>query len=84
MNSENGFFADTLNSIKPRPRCPLMPGKYGVDGPIYVDLSVISSMPFEGYRWVITVKGFSGEKKKKLVLCFRIDGVVSEFRRRGK
>ena len=40
-----GLFSDALSNVKPRLKCPVMPGNYGLESPMYIDLSAITLMP---------------------------------------
>ena len=84
LNRKNGLLADAMNSVQPRLKCPLTPGKY-VLKETTLNLSSLSIIVLDDWRYIITFKGLSGEgKNKKLVLCFRFDVLVTNFERRGK
>ena len=61
-----------------------MPGKYATKDSIF-DLTSISVLPSEGYTWVVTIKGVSGDgKNKKLVMCMQVEAKISKVRERRK
>lgn len=61
-----------------------MPGKHVIEDSS-VDVSNFAILPVDGYRWVTTLKGTSGEgKNKKLAMCVRIDCVITNAKRSGK
>lgn len=81
MNQKNGLFADVLNAIEPRLKCPIAAGKYILQDTV-LDVSSFAILPVDGWRWVTTLKGTSGEgKNKKLALCIRIDCVMTNVKR---
>ena len=61
-----------------------MPGKYWTKDSTF-DLSSIAVLPSDGYTWVVTIRGISGEgKNKKLVMCLNIEAKISKVRERKK
>jgi hypothetical protein len=57
-----------------------MPGKYVIPDTI-LDLSTFAIMPVEGWRWVTALRGLSGEGKKKLAICVRIECIMTNVKR---
>lgn len=81
MNRKNGLFVEVLNAIEPNLKCPIMPGKYVIEQTA-LDVSNFAILPVDGWRWVTTLKGTSGDgKNKKLAMCIRIDCVMTNIKR---
>lgn len=65
-------------------KCPLMPGRYIAKNTV-IDLSTLSVFPTEGFVWVVTIKGVSGEgKNKKLAMCLQVETKISKVKERRK
>lgn len=73
-----------MAQIKPQIDCPLMPGEYTLTNGTF-DLAMLSSLPLDGYKWMVYMKVLA-EKKirgKKLVSCFLSRVFVTLGKKRG-
>lgn len=76
------MFEDAIKAFSPRPSCPLMPGKY-IANETLIDLAPISMFPTEGFLWMVTLRGMSGDgKNKKLALCLYIEAKIYKVKER--
>lgn len=67
-----------MDAFEPKLHCPVQPGKYVVES-TSVDVGSFAILPIDGYIWVTTLKGFSGEgKSKKQIMCLKIDVLISK------
>lgn len=79
------MLADLLHAFTPRLQCPMAPGKYMIEDSS-IDVGNFAILPIDGYNWVTTLRGTSGEgKSRKPVMCLRIDAAITQSKetRRG-
>ncbi|KAL7049616.1 hypothetical protein ACKWTF_003789 [Chironomus riparius] len=80
INSKNGMIEDLLKTFEPRIQCPIMPGNYTAKDSV-LDLAVVSGFPTNGFVWVETIKGVSGDgKNRKLVFCANVEAKITSVR----
>ncbi|XP_062551816.1 uncharacterized protein LOC134217074 [Armigeres subalbatus] len=68
INDGKGLWAQFFRRIEPEFNCPVEPGLYTFKNTA-LDLSFLTNLPLEGYRWQTTIKLNSRTKPKRELYC---------------
>lgn len=75
FHDKNAFYSSLFDNIKPRLKCPIKPGIYMIEEG-FLDLSLISLLPLDGYIYVCAFKlayGEKGSRAKKVAMCLNTE-----------
>jgi hypothetical protein len=77
------FYSDIVQAFRPPLLCPIKPGNYTTSDTT-VNLDLVSRLPLNGYRWLVTFKLISGSSTKKVALCLDSETVIQDVRETRK